>query len=314
MFQFSSKKGKHSASGSIADKTIVDIVSGLFGSIASALKGLAGKRLAEDQAEPAASEDAAACEEEPVAVEEYLPERRSSHRRSVRTSLKFILPAAVLIAALVAGVSLYLGSRDKAEVSAEGGVYQVYLGTRSAVAGDAIRVDSKGDVVDQQGAALPALPLYFEEGGGLLLPRAMTYYTGSAGCAGYLEPLTKVFRDEAGNIVYEYEDSSGYLTGGFLADGNGMFIFLDDMSVELNGHSFDVPALSYAFARYADVVTTYNYEKGETTVEAPRSDQCIATQEMRGYVISLIDQTTTNPVGEKRLIYPDPRIVERVGV
>ena len=54
--------------------------------------------------------------------------------------------------------------------------------------------------------------------------------------------------------------------GGYLFDGVDTYIFLENTELRWDGGSVEVPALSYAVARYGNTLQYFDYAAGTSTV------------------------------------------------
>jgi hypothetical protein len=149
-------------------------------------------------------------------------------------------------------------------------------------------------------------PLYWSEDKQVFLPAMMSIVRPSQG----IQPVrtgfyTEIRADEDGFIA-TIDNHELRLDEGFLFDGQSLYFFLDDVTIDFLGQSVEMPALSYAVVIPGLRLELYPYE-GEPLVEQTGTAAVSATGE--GYQVDLgndILQTQSEQV----LLFTTPSILE----
>lgn len=94
-------------------------------------------------------------------------------------------------------------------------------------------------------------------------------------------------------------------------DGKDTYLFLEPMTVSVNGRTLQLPALSYVEAVYGGYVMVFNYETKDCFVEL--SDGSGTAQPPSGdYEISLLGDSMTMHDGSRSLLATEPSLFDPV--
>lgn len=145
------------------------------------------------------------------------------------------------------------------------------------------------------------LPVYFDSKPQMILATDMMLITPRTGQTVRVSYFSEVEYDKYGTITITREKKEAKPQHGFLYDGEDFYIFLEPVTVEFNGYSMDLPALSYVEAVYGGYMMVFNYETKEFFMELSEGT---GTAKTGGgdYTISLLGDTITMHDGKRWLL------------
>lgn len=159
---------------------------------------------------------------------------------------------------------------------------------------------------------LSSLPIYYEGTTKMLLPENMVYFMPREGEKYRFNYCSEIdIPDNGGNIKLYSDDKEKILSKGFVFDGNDIYIFMEDMIVNLNNTDYEISAGSYVEANFYEVVQIYNRKSGEFILHQTNSD-VIATAVNGDYSISLVGDSMTLKDGTKYLLFTEPELLDPI--
>lgn len=244
---------------------------------------------------------------------QYTPSRlRPGKRRmSGREKLIVILPA--LAAILAVGIVLF--TVDKVSVyKIRDTAYQYYGGrTVHIESGAELRSGTDGTVFLKTGKQTTetTLPVYLENSRKVVLTSDMLYISPRIGGCSRAVHFSEVECKTNQMISVSRGGSKADTERGFLYDGEDFYLFLEPVTVNFNGYTMDLPALSYVEAVYGGYMMLFNYDTKEFFMEL--SDGTGSAQPASGdYVISLLGDSMTLNNGNKLLLANRPELFDPV--
>lgn len=244
---------------------------------------------------------------------QYTPSRlRPGKRRmSGREKLIVILPA--LAAILAVGIVLF--TVDKVSVyKIRDTAYQYYGGRTVRIeSGAELRSGTDGTVFLKTGKQTTetTLPVYLENSRKVVLTSDMLYISPRIGGCSRAVHFSEVECKTNQMISVSRGGSKADTERGFLYDGEDFYLFLEPVTVNFNGYTMDLPALSYVEAVYGGYMMLFNYDTKEFFMEL--SDGTGSAQPASGdYVISLLGDSMTLNNGNKLLLANRPELFDPV--
>lgn len=100
-------------------------------------------------------------------------------------------------------------------------------------------------------------------------------------------------------VTFKSGRKTAQTLGGFLFDGNDIYIFLEDVTLEVGNNEIYLPALSYVVSKYDESVEYYNSETKENKVMGVSGVEAIATS--NSYKLNLAKDVIYTKDGEALL-------------
>lgn len=155
------------------------------------------------------------------------------------------------------------------------------------------------------------LPIYYADRRCAVLVRDMIYFAPRTKSKARVEFFSEVVCSENGTVRLIRDGDEMVLNPGFLYDGKDLYLFLEPVTLRVNGYVLELPALSYVEAVYGGEVMVFNYETKEQLLEPPQGD-VIAEIAGGDYTISLMGDSMTLHDGTKSLLFTRPDQLEPV--
>lgn len=158
---------------------------------------------------------------------------------------------------------------------------------------------------------LSNLPIYYADRRCAVLVRDMIYFAPRTKSQARVDFFSEVTCSENGTVRLIRDGDETVLKPGFLYDGKDLYLFLEPVTLHVNGYALELPALSYVEAVYGGAAMVFNYETKEQLLEPPQGD---VTAEIAGgdYTISLMGDSMTLHDGTKSLLFTRPDQLEPV--
>ena len=192
-----------------------------------------------------------------------------------------LLSLGIMAAVLVIAVLVLIFKRDMDSVVLKDGAYNYFGDVKVEYTGKC-RVqytDKEVTIRDENGTqTLNSKPLY-QPDGMALLPFDYAWYAGNA--------------------------------GGYLFDGVDTYIFLENTELRWDGGSVEVPALSYAVARYGNTLQYFDYAAGTSTVVQTGESELTASF-ANGDVLDMGTDTMKKANGTWYLLVARPGTLNRM--
>ena len=252
--------------------------------------------------------------EEPLA-EQPAPEQPKRKRRR-RLRFKDVLIILVPAVAVTVAVITLLGTVEKAsDYQVEAPASQYYADSSFEVAeGSVLSKTDSGSVVagkDGEKSTVSNLPIYYDDTAKMVLPRDMVYYDPRKCEYGRLNAFTEISL-KGSTVTARTEDASTVLSGGFIYDGENLYIFLEPMILKYNSYEIALPALSYVEAEYGGLVMSFDYGAKECFYEAPKGTVSVYPEDNKDYTLSLINDSFVNYAGKKMLLFTRPDLLDPI--
>lgn len=237
------------------------------------------------------------------------PKRRK--RLSRRERLMLLIPAvAAVVAVAVVAFTLDRGST----YTFKGTARQYYAGNAAAIeSGTKLKRSQKGETLLAKGgqSIQTDLPIYPTDSRRVVLPTDMVFVAPRSDKFYRMSYFTEVECQPGGTVIARRGNDRATVEQGFLFDGKDTYLFLEPMTVSVNGRTLQLPALSYVEAVYGGYVMVFNYETKDCFVEL--SDGSGTAQPPSGdYEISLLGDSMTMHDGSRSLLATEPSLFDPV--
>lgn len=193
-------------------------------------------------------------------------------------------------------------------------VYQYFLDQKVEYDEGTVVIPGENGIVFGQGddrSAGDVTPVYAAESRSLMVPIDMIWMDPTTMREWKLPALSRLERNEAGEIWYVNGDERVYMNGGILSSGKGTYVFLDPVSLQLNEIIYELEPFSF-YAVGNGMYRVYRYGNDELTVEmALTQNPSIRTE--RGYRVDLRVGTFTAADGSLRLLSASPALLKEIG-
>lgn len=166
-----------------------------------------------------------------------------------------------------------------------------------------VRFDSDG--VQTEG---DPSPIYFSNRAGLILPSDMSWLDPDTGGEWRIPALSELTMDQGG-IWCTVGKKEIRLTGGFLSDGKGTYLLLEQTEAEADGKRFTLSPFS--FFSYSDgMVRIYEYDR-ENMTQLSRAESASA-QSSAGWQLNFGSSIFTDKSGTQKLLAAGPSVLPDV--
>lgn len=179
-----------------------------------------------------------------------------------------------LIAALLLAAGAYYFINMVGTYTFDAEAYQPYYKREIKYEeGQKLAVNNNGKIFEKATKeAVDIIPIYYKGQERLVLTEAMAYYNNYNRLPYKIDQFSEIKRDENGFIVADNGSESVMLEGGFLYNGDDIYIVLEPMTITVNGYHAVYPAFSYVEAVNGNGVITYDFETGKAYFEEPKLD------------------------------------------
>lgn len=222
-----------------------------------------------------------------------------------------LIPVAVLLL-LCGAVLWYLKSVRGSDVDNGSRIY--YAGSKVDIPDNSsleVSDDDKKTYLLHDGTESEiSLPIYSGDDTEITLPVSMVYYAPRSGLKGRLTYFSKVWIEGAGGIAASHGNKERVLDPGFLFDGKDLYVFLEPVTLSLNGYTLQLPPLSYVEAVPNQNITVFNRETKEFVTESP-STPVIARDQFGNYSMSLLSDSM-EVAGAKKLLFSEPDLLDPI--
>lgn len=193
--------------------------------------------------------------------------KKANKKRENTNKLRIILFS--IIGIIVVLIALFIvfsrfSNMNKFEYNAEYPMYQYFSGVKTSYTGkvtlindgDITKVESNEGIMDINDA-----PIYYQDvDNKVLITKNMQLFFPHLFNKNYkLKYFTNVFYDtEMSSSYFEDGKKNVFLEDAFLYDGNNMYLFLTDISVQVLDEKYDLSPLSYVVVNYQGEVEIYD--------------------------------------------------------
>ncbi len=168
-------------------------------------------------------------------------------------------------------------------------------------------INMTGGGADQ---TMSSVPIYYEGQDKLVLPHDMSYYDPSHNTRYRLDYFTEL-EISGGAVIATKNGQDVILNEGFLHDGKDFYLLLEPMTLELEGYSVPIKALSYVELVYQQYVMVFDYDNKYFYTEQARGD-IIAVPDTQLYEVSLINDTYVTSDGEPSMLITRPEFLNAI--
>jgi hypothetical protein len=213
---------------------------------------------------------------------------------------------------LIAAVAVTFFVRSARSYDFDEGASQFYAGGEYKIPGGAVMRRGEGvSTIYYGGVTRDAtnLPIYRSDENTVVLPQDMVYYDPRGGLVAKTDYFTELLYDANGSVTVVRGGASRRADLGFLYDGRDTYLFLEPVTVTLNGYRTELSAMSYAEAVYDGQVTLYDRESGTFTIEEPGGE--VVCRAMAGdYTLSLLGDYFEKADGVRTLLFTKPELLD----
>lgn len=236
-----------------------------------------------------------------------MKQARRNKARDTKLS-KWMFPA---LLALVAAAFLLVLSfvRGETQTVLDAPVYQYFLTQRVDYEAGTKLIPGQYSVTFRSGgedSAGDATPIYYRDSQELILPQSMTWLDASTGVEWAIPAMSRLEMNEHQAVSLKSGKKTPVLSGGFLSDGLGTYLFLDEVTLEFNGERMTLPPFS--FCSTADgMVRIYAYGQQELYHAAEQTTNLLIHAPGRYYEADLTRAIYTGADGQSRLLSASPK-------
>lgn len=227
--------------------------------------------------------------------------KKANKKRENTNKLRIILFS--IIGVIVVLIALFIvfsrfSNMNKFEYNAEYPMYQYFSGVKTSYTGkvtlindgDITKVESNEGIMNINDA-----PIYYQDvDNKVLITKNMQLFFPHLFNKNYkLKYFTNVFYDtEMSSSYFEDGKKNVFLEEAFLYDGNNMYLFLTDISVQVLDEKYDLSPLSYVIVNYQGEVEIYDKKTDKYhMIELCEKDVLASLGE---YTINLSTDTVSN--------------------
>ncbi len=237
----------------------------------------------------------------------------SSKQKKTKKDLLIVLGGVILIAIVVIAVVLVVKKSSQKKVEAEG---RQYFGNTAHVVDKGTVLSKTEDgstIVEKSGtrSVITELPIYYDEDRKFTITEDMIYYTPRAIDYQRVDHFTDLYLDDNDNVHAIVGGRDISLPRGFLYNGKNMYIFLEEVTLNANGHDQVLPPLSYVETGKTNTSNVFDFETKEfSRIETPE-DIKVSVPE-NDYTVYLRSDTLETSDGVKHLLYTRPDLLDPI--
>lgn len=182
-------------------------------------------------------------------------------KKKLMSYMKYIAPLLFLV--ILGAVYMIWNMLNKVEIENQS-LYQYLAGQKFEYEG---RLEFKRDgamsrlTFQNREVNLDSTPLYYQKQKKVIFPKKMAVvYPLEQGIMYKLNPFSIVAQNQYGTYLVQKKKEQK-LDHCFLYDGEDLYFFFEDVTLQLNDQQVIVPAFSYVSVHYQQSIEIYNYEK-----------------------------------------------------
>lgn len=153
-------------------------------------------------------------------------------------------------------------------------------------------------------------PIYYENSQSILLPIDMSWMDPLTNREWRIPAFSRLEMDEDRVVWYRGEDEDIRMESGFLSNGKGTYVFLDDVTILFNGISYEAAPLSF-YSAAGGMYRIYQYQSQELTTEE-KLTQYVTIWSTKGYQTDLSVGIYTAADGSQRLLVASPSVLAEI--
>jgi hypothetical protein len=248
-----------------------------------------------------------------------MAEKTSAGTRKRRRGTAAVTVALTVLFSLALGVGIWFFVRSASSYEFTGAAAQYYVENVFKIPGDAVMRRNSNSTTIYYGntSRQPTnLPIYYNDRECVILPESLQFYNPRSNTIAKLDYYTEIqFDGHATRAVRG--GKTCLLEGGFVFDGKDTYLFLEPMTILVDGHTFTVSALSYAEVIYENTLMVYDRETGEQQMFTPQTVVQAKTMlqesaEKEDYTIALSTDTYEKRDGTRQLLFTDANLLKSI--
>ena len=224
-----------------------------------------------------------------------------------RSLVKWLVVPAIVLLALAAAVFYFIRSQD---IQINEDLYQYVSGIRFDYHGKTTITKNDAGVQlanNKNTVEMDSTPLYCANKDRVFLPVAMLYMNGAQKQLARLDYFTEIYI--GGGLVKAQRGKTNLpLDGGFAFDGQDTYLFLEPVTLLIEGEMTEVPPLSYAVVTYNRQIELYLYGK-DRYLSAPIDAAGMIATTRSGYRINLNSDIFIHADGVEQLLFNKPELL-----
>lgn len=240
-----------------------------------------------------------------------IDESAKNARKKIDKTKKLMIILFSIIGIIIVIFALFLVFRrfnkmKIVEYNEEYTLYQYFSGVKTSYTGK-ITITNEGDITKIESSEgvndINDAPVYFQDDNNkVLTPKNMQLVIPRLLNKNYkLKYFTEISYDKDTNSSYFLQGKENvFLDKSFLYDGNNLYLFLNEVSVNANDKVYNLSPLSYLIVNYQGEVEIYDKEKDEYVVIDLCEKDVIGN--MDEYVINLSTDTVSNGETSRLLV------------
>ena len=196
--------------------------------------------------------------------------------------------AGILLLLLVLLVYWYVDGLSAYKPKSE--VHQFISGFELEYGEDAVFRENKGDITVNDGdekKSVVKTPLLYKGETKITIPVDMLLMVPNQGTDVYRINHFTTISENAGKITYSLDNKIAESYGGFLYDGEDLYVFLDDTNLTIGNIDVDLPPLSYVTVRYGQYVEYHNSQTDENRYITITEFSDVTSKSSKGYELNL---------------------------
>lgn len=223
--------------------------------------------------------------------------------------LLIVLPVLAVLMVLMV-ISIFVFYKSKTEKRIDNKTYQFFFDQKTEYSENSklISGDSHSVVKDgkDENIADPS-PIYVEGDDSMIIPLDTCYMDIAEGIEWRLEAGC-ILECNGQDVKLLRGNRINYLSGGFLHDGGRSYIFLDEISLDVDGITYKLPPMSFV-SREANMFRIYIYGDDKVTLPPSASNEIVAVNNSRGYRIDIKSNVYYSISGERKLLTASPDVL-----
>ena len=236
-----------------------------------------------------------------------------SGKKTGRKEILLVFAGVLLIAVILTAVYLVMKVSSQKKVQGQG---LQYFGGAVHVLEEGT-VLSKGQdgktVAEKSGgrSEITELPIYYDGSRQFTITEDMIYYTPRDIEYRRVDHFTDLYVGENDDVHAIVGGKDIGLPRGFLFNGKNMYIFLESVALNANGHDWMLPPLSYVETGKSNISNVFNFETKEF-IRIDSSDEIKVTVAENDYSVYLKSDTLETSDGVKHLLYTRPDLLDPI--
>ena len=226
----------------------------------------------------------------------------------------WMFPALIVLAVLAVLIVLSF-IKGETQTVVETPVYQYFLTNRVNYGTGTKLIPGQYGLVfsnDEGENAGDVTPIYYQDTKELILPVSMSWLDPSTGVEWAIPALSRLELDEKQVVRLHTKKKDIVMSGGFLNDGLGTYLFLEELRLEFNGEKMTLAPFSFCSTANGQV-RIYQYDQEELWQADEQMTNILITSPSRYYRADLTRAIYTDPDGKSQLLAASPKVLSELG-